>query len=118
MTNVQRVHNDLERSGENVRRRLESQVQMMDNQMCIFIRFSAILLAHFTYRQDLQSQLSQERKTMRHVTLQKDIDVEDLQSRLDKTVRHRALKVVGYIHPVLLDQTALPSTRVPRRGRD
>lgn len=32
MANVQRMHNDLERSGENDRRRLETQVQMMENQ--------------------------------------------------------------------------------------
>jgi thiaminase len=32
MTNVQKMHNDLERSGENDRRRLESQMQMLENQ--------------------------------------------------------------------------------------
>ncbi|KAG6376921.1 hypothetical protein JVT61DRAFT_953 [Boletus reticuloceps] len=68
MANVQRMHNDLERSGENDRRRLESQVQMMENQT-----------------QDLKSQLSQERENLRHITLQRDIDVKELQSRLDKT---------------------------------
>ncbi|KAF8547448.1 hypothetical protein OG21DRAFT_1490222 [Imleria badia] len=40
--------------------------------------------------QDLKSQLSQERGTVRHVTLQRDIDVKELQSCLDKMVRHRA----------------------------
>ncbi|KAF8443123.1 hypothetical protein L210DRAFT_3620711 [Boletus edulis BED1] len=68
MANVQRMHNDLERSGENDRRRLESQVQMVENQT-----------------QDLKSQLSQERENLRHITLQRDIDVKELQSRLDKT---------------------------------
>ncbi|KAG8214434.1 hypothetical protein J3R82DRAFT_9457 [Butyriboletus roseoflavus] len=67
MANVQRMHNDLERSGENDRRRIETQMQMMENQT-----------------QDLKSQLSQERETIRHVTLQRDIDTKDLQSRLDK----------------------------------
>ncbi|KAG9315951.1 hypothetical protein JVU11DRAFT_3605 [Chiua virens] len=43
MANVQKMHNDLERSGENDRRRLETQVQMMENQT-----------------QDLRTQLSQE----------------------------------------------------------
>ncbi|KAH7885445.1 hypothetical protein F5I97DRAFT_1885511 [Phlebopus sp. FC_14] len=71
MANVQRMHNDLERSGENDRRRLESQVQMMENQT-----------------QDLKLQLSQERDTIRHITLQRDIDMKDLQSRLDKTTEH------------------------------
>ena len=32
MANVQKMHNDLERSGENDRRRLESQIQMHEGQ--------------------------------------------------------------------------------------
>ncbi len=32
MSNVQKMHNDLERSGENDRRRLEGQLQMLNNQ--------------------------------------------------------------------------------------
>lgn len=32
MANVQKMHNDLERSGENDRRRLESQIQMLQDQ--------------------------------------------------------------------------------------
>jgi nucleoprotein TPR len=32
MANVQKMHNDLERSGENDRRRLESQIQMLEDQ--------------------------------------------------------------------------------------
>lgn len=32
MGNVQKMHNDLERSGENDRRRLESQLQMLEGQ--------------------------------------------------------------------------------------
>ncbi|KAG9308011.1 TPR/MLP1/MLP2-like protein-domain-containing protein [Chiua virens] len=70
MANVQRMHNDLERSGENDRRRLETQVQM-ENQT-----------------QDLKTQLSQERETIHHVTLQRGIDMKDLQPRLDKAVCH------------------------------
>ena len=33
MGNVQKMHNDLERSGENDRRRLESQLQMLETQV-------------------------------------------------------------------------------------
>ena len=33
VANVQRMHNDLEQSGENHRKRLEMQVQMMESQM-------------------------------------------------------------------------------------
>ncbi|KAG2344469.1 hypothetical protein BDR05DRAFT_975520 [Suillus weaverae] len=68
MANVQRMHGDLERSGENDRRRLENQIQAMDDQT-----------------KDMKTQLSQERDAVRHVTLQKDIDLKDLQTRLDKT---------------------------------
>ena len=32
MSNVQRMHNDLEHAGENDRRRLETQVQSLENQ--------------------------------------------------------------------------------------
>lgn len=32
MGNVQKMHNDLEKSGENDRRRLESQLQMLEGQ--------------------------------------------------------------------------------------
>jgi nucleoprotein TPR len=32
MVNVQKMHNDLERSGENDRRRLENQLQMLEGQ--------------------------------------------------------------------------------------
>lgn len=35
MANVQRMHGDLERAGENDRRRLESQIQMMEGQTCV-----------------------------------------------------------------------------------
>ncbi|KAI6139407.1 hypothetical protein BKA82DRAFT_25515 [Pisolithus tinctorius] len=68
VANVQRIHGDLERSGENDRKRLETQIQMMESQT-----------------QELKVQLSQERETLRHVTLQRDIDMKDLQARLDKT---------------------------------
>ena len=35
MANVQRMHSDLERSNENDRRRLESQIQMLEGQTCV-----------------------------------------------------------------------------------
>ena len=68
MTNVQRMHGDLERSGENDRRRLESQIQMLETQT-----------------QDLRSQLNQERDSVRHLTLQKDLDLKELRVRIDKS---------------------------------
>ncbi|KAH9948873.1 hypothetical protein B0H21DRAFT_731535 [Amylocystis lapponica] len=73
MANVQRMHGDLERSGENDRRRLESQIQMLENQT-----------------QDLRTQLGSERESLRHLTLQKDIQVKELQTRIDKTAEEFA----------------------------
>lgn len=70
MVNVQKMHNDLERSGENDRRRLESQLQALESQT-----------------QDLRTQLLQERDNIRHMTLQKDIELKELQTRLDKTLQ-------------------------------
>ncbi|KAJ7432792.1 hypothetical protein B0H11DRAFT_2297225 [Mycena galericulata] len=70
MSNVQKMHNDLEKSGENDRRRLESHVQMLEGQT-----------------QDLRLQLSQERDSVRHISLQKDIDLKELQTRLDKAAQ-------------------------------
>ncbi|KAG7445737.1 uncharacterized protein BT62DRAFT_176907 [Guyanagaster necrorhizus] len=69
MSSVQRMHNDLERSGENDRRRLESQLQLLEAQM-----------------QDSRAQLTEERDNVRNLTLQKDIELKELQSRLDKNV--------------------------------
>lgn len=63
------MHNDLERSGENDRRRLESQLQLLEGQT-----------------QDLRAQLTQERDTVRNLQLQKELDLKDLQTRLDKVV--------------------------------
>lgn len=35
VANVQRMHNDIEQSGENHRKRLEMQVQMMEDQVSV-----------------------------------------------------------------------------------
>ncbi|KAJ7132943.1 hypothetical protein C8R46DRAFT_1181193 [Mycena filopes] len=70
MGNVQKMHNDLENSGANDRRRLENQVQMYEGQ-----------------NQDLRVQLSLERDATRHVSLQKEIEVKELQTRLDKAAQ-------------------------------
>ncbi|EMD40194.1 hypothetical protein CERSUDRAFT_112402 [Gelatoporia subvermispora B] len=67
MTNVQRMHGDLERSGENDRRRLESQIKLLENQT-----------------QELRTQLNNERDSIRHATLQKDIEIKELQAKVEK----------------------------------
>ncbi|KAH9480632.1 Protein MLP1-like protein [Psilocybe cubensis] len=67
MSNVQKMHNDLERSGENDRRRLEGQLQLLESQT-----------------QDLRAQVVQERDSLRHLTLQKDLELKELQNRLEK----------------------------------
>lgn len=75
IANVQKMHNDLERSGENDRRRLESQLQILETQA-----------------QDLRAQLSQERDIIRNLQLQKELDLKDLQNRLDKVVGRNFLE--------------------------
>ncbi|KAJ7600871.1 hypothetical protein C8J56DRAFT_1019894 [Mycena floridula] len=70
MGNVQKMHIDLERSGENERRRLESQLQLLESQI-----------------QDLRGQVSHERDSSRNISLQKDIDLKELQMRLDRTAQ-------------------------------
>ncbi|KAI9059234.1 hypothetical protein FKP32DRAFT_1606262 [Trametes sanguinea] len=70
MANVQRMHNDLERSGENDRRRMDSQIKLLEDQ-----------------NQDLRSQLSQERENVRRVTLQRDLDLKELQNKVDKATQ-------------------------------
>lgn len=75
IANVQKMHNDLERSGENDRRRLESQLQILETQA-----------------QDLRAQLSQERDIFRNLQLQKELDLKDLQNRLDKVVGRNFLE--------------------------
>ncbi|TDL22268.1 hypothetical protein BD410DRAFT_789007 [Rickenella mellea] len=73
MTNFQKMHNDIERSGESDRRRLETLVQTLESQA-----------------DDLRAQLSQERDTVRQVTLQKDIETQELRARLDRTTEELA----------------------------
>jgi hypothetical protein len=43
MANVQKMHNDIERSSENDRRRLESQIQLLEHQR--FVVFSRVSLS-------------------------------------------------------------------------
>ncbi|KAM5539450.1 hypothetical protein V8D89_006902 [Ganoderma adspersum] len=70
MANVQKMHNDLERSGENDRRRLESQLQLLENQA-----------------QDMRTQLSQERESVRRLTLQKDLEIREQHGKIEKATQ-------------------------------
>ncbi|KAH0586397.1 Nucleoprotein TPR [Termitomyces sp. J132] len=80
MSNVQRMHNDLERSGENDRRRLENQLQGLESQTS-----------------DLRVQLSQERDNLRHLTLQKEIELKELQMRIDKNLQEHSKTREGLV---------------------
>lgn len=88
MSNIQKMHNDLERSGENDRRRLENQLQLLEGQTWVVCIYQVSLRLPFeTPRQDLRTQLSRERDSLRHTALQKDLESKELQTRLDKAVR-------------------------------
>lgn len=65
------------------------------------------------YSQDLRSQLNQERDSVRHVSLQKEIEVKDLQTRLEKSVRVNSSVHPYVINPVL-GRGAGQDTRGPR----
>ncbi|OCH84090.1 hypothetical protein OBBRIDRAFT_808494 [Obba rivulosa] len=73
MTNIQRMHGDVERSGENDKRRLESQIKMLENQT-----------------QELRAQLNNERDSIRHASLQKDIEIKELQTKVEKGAQELA----------------------------
>ncbi|KAI0260660.1 hypothetical protein BC834DRAFT_925773 [Gloeopeniophorella convolvens] len=66
LANVQKMHNDIERAGENDRRRLESQVVQLENQT-----------------QDLRQQLSEERQNVRRLTLQREVETKELRANID-----------------------------------
>ena len=108
MSNVQKMHNDLERSGENDRRRLEGQLQMLDNQTSVgdFKHFFESNILQIN-SQDLRSQLLQERESVRHISLQKDIELKELQTRIEKSVR-TALKKRSWLIYNFHSQTNFP----------
>ena len=61
--------------------------------MCVSESLRSYLKLITHNRQDLKAQLSQERDAVRHVTLQKDIDLKDLQTRLDRMVSTTSVKI-------------------------
>ncbi|KAI0693206.1 hypothetical protein BC835DRAFT_1276339 [Cytidiella melzeri] len=105
MTNVQRMHHDLERSGENDRRRLESQIAMLENQT-----------------QELRAHLSQERDATRHTTLSKDLELKELRNRIDKTneefAKSRELLAVAETSKKHLDDQVEQLTRQLRGNEE
>ncbi|KAH9169938.1 hypothetical protein EDB89DRAFT_1980725 [Lactarius sanguifluus] len=70
MANVQKMHNDIERSSENDRRRLESQIQLLEHQS-----------------QDSRQQLNEERQNVRRVTLQREVETKELRNTIDNQAR-------------------------------
>ncbi|KZS93210.1 hypothetical protein SISNIDRAFT_104297 [Sistotremastrum niveocremeum HHB9708] len=66
--NIQKMHHDLEMSGQSDRRRMEGQIQSMDLQL-----------------QDLRAQVTREREISRNLSLQKDVETRELHLRLDQT---------------------------------
>lgn len=114
MSNVQRMHNDLERSGENDRRRLENQLQMLESQTYVGHCYFESLLPIHLYRQDLRTQLSQERDTVRHMSLQKDIQLKELQNRLDRAVCSTPHGFIGSnTQSSTIDSRPLENPRIP-----
>ncbi|KAI0087040.1 hypothetical protein BDY19DRAFT_324018 [Irpex rosettiformis] len=105
MTNVQRMHSDMEQSGENDRRRLESQIVMLENQT-----------------QELRTQLNEERESARHATLLKDLELKELRTRIDKTnedyAKTRELLAVAETNKAHLDDKVEQLTRQLRGNEE
>ena len=62
---------------------------LKDRREWIFSRTPSNTSTLGCYSQDLRNQLGQERDSVRHISLQKEIEVKDLQTRLEKSVRVR-----------------------------
>jgi nucleoprotein TPR len=88
MSNINKMHHELELSVQGDRRRLESQVQLLESQTYV----TSLLVINFSLgrlcSQDLKTQLGKEREHVRHVTLQKDLDTKELHARIDRAVMH------------------------------
>lgn len=70
MANVQKMHNDIERSSENDRRRLENHIQLLEHQS-----------------QDSRQQLNEERQNVRRITLQREVETKELRNMIDNQTR-------------------------------
>ena len=89
MANVQKMHNDIERSSENDRRRLESQIQLLEHQTFVaFFCFPSLVYGGLTrnYSQDSRQQLNEERQNVRRITLQREVETKELRNAIDNQV--------------------------------
>ena len=113
------MHHDLERSGENDRRRLESQIQMLENQTYVIV-FVYIMWGSnkSACSQDMRSQLSQERDTARHSSLQKDLELRELRARIDKLVGFVDLTILCVYSPPLSERRPYQNSGGPHCSRD
>jgi nucleoprotein TPR len=87
MANVQKMHNDIERSSENDRRRLESQIQLLEHQRFVFVVLCRTfwgLRRHCS--QDMRQQLNEERQNVRRITLQREVEAKELRNSIDNQV--------------------------------
>lgn len=88
MANVQKMHNDIERSSENDRRRLESQIQLLEHQrfVAFWNCFPSDLGAEEKCSQDSRQQLNEERQNVRRITLQREVETKELRNTIDNQV--------------------------------
>lgn len=88
MSNINRMHRDLEQTVQNDKRRLETQVQLLESQTYVInkntLHYFDYLFVYFS--QDLKTQLAKEREQVRHVSLKRELDTKELQERIDKAV--------------------------------
>jgi nucleoprotein TPR len=79
------MHAELEKSGENEKRRLERQVKTLSVGPLSNRVFPRILT--ICCSQDLRDQVVRDTETVRHTLLQKDAEIWELRGRLDNMVR-------------------------------
>ncbi|KDQ20838.1 hypothetical protein BOTBODRAFT_320357 [Botryobasidium botryosum FD-172 SS1] len=73
MRNVQTMQAELERSSDNDKRRLASQLEALETQ-----------------NHDLRTQLSKEHDNIRHISLQRDLESKELRERIDRVSKELA----------------------------
>lgn len=87
MRNLQMMQNDLERAGNESRRRLEELVLRLESQTSAFfldlVSFSRLTFST-AFRSELKQKLIREEDSHRQLSLRRDLDNKSYQDRIDK----------------------------------
>ena len=70
------------------------------------------------YSQDMRTQLSQERESVRRITLQKDLEIREQQGKIEKAVSLVREMAKTLVLTFVTDPGTRQDSRIPRRSRD